>query len=120
MQGYTFRDELIKLGEVRSLIPMKVPILALTATATKKVRSEVIRIIGMREPISITMNPDHPSIRYMVHEFTSISSSFQSLVDDLMANGIDTPRILIYCKRIKDCNDIYDFFETKLIKRKNS
>ena len=88
--------------------------MALTATTTKTVCIEVAKIIGMRDPYLITMNPDKCAIRYEAHAFSSIREEFQWLVMEVKSSGINTPRVLIYCKKIKDCDEIYDYFEREL------
>ena len=85
--------------------------MALTATATREVRIHVASIIGMRDPVLVTINPNKSSVCFMVREFVSIKKNFSNLAKELRMN---TPRVLIYCKRIKDCDEIYDFLESKL------
>ncbi len=48
--GHDFRPDYIRLGDFRSLFP-SVPFLALSATATPKVRAEIIRLLKLREPL---------------------------------------------------------------------
>ena len=50
--GHDFRPDYLKLGELRDLFP-KVPIVALTATATPTVQEDIISGLNMREPVSI-------------------------------------------------------------------
>lgn len=45
--GHDFRASYRKLGELRNLIP-DVPILAVTATATEKVRIDIIKTLQLR------------------------------------------------------------------------
>ena len=46
-RGDTFRVSLSRLGEICSLLPATVSTLALTATASKTLRSEVARMLAM-------------------------------------------------------------------------
>ncbi len=48
-RGETFRRLLLRIGEIRSLLPAHAKIMALTATATAALRMEVSKIVGMRE-----------------------------------------------------------------------
>ena len=59
--GETFRTEFANLGEVRSLIPDNVRLMALPATATKTTRNDVCRKLGMIEPVAITQFPNRPN-----------------------------------------------------------
>ncbi len=49
-RGETFHKAFLELGEVRSIIPDSVRMLALTATATKATRIAVCRTLGMIRP----------------------------------------------------------------------
>ena len=50
--GHDFRPDYLKLGELRDLLP-KVPILAVTATATAIVQKDIITVLKMKNPVSI-------------------------------------------------------------------
>lgn len=58
-----FRPSYGKLGILGSIFP-KVPWLGLTATATKKLRAEIIESLGMFNPAEIFANPDRPNIYF--------------------------------------------------------
>ena len=45
------------IGEVRSIFPESVNLLALTATATTTIRTRVSEILGLQNPIVIAMSP---------------------------------------------------------------
>ena len=47
----TFREVLLRIGEVRSLIQVGIPVMALTATATHSLCVELASIIGMKKPV---------------------------------------------------------------------
>lgn len=55
-----------RLGEVRSLIPPHVNILALTAIATKATRKVVVKRLSMKSPEIISVTPDKPNLMYLV------------------------------------------------------
>lgn len=50
--GHDFRPHYRQVGCVRSLFP-EIPIMALTATATPRVRAEIMSILGLRDPLVI-------------------------------------------------------------------
>ena len=60
-RGDSFRKEFYNIGEVRSLLPKGVHIMALTATATKTTSEEICKILGMNDAIIIAESPDKPS-----------------------------------------------------------
>ena len=54
-RGDTFRTTLKRIGEIRSLIPDRVNVMALTATATRKLQKCIEDILGMNKPALITI-----------------------------------------------------------------
>ena len=65
-RGECFRREFGKLGEIRSLIPQHVNLLALTATAIVSTRSKIIRILGMKDPAVTATSPDKANLSFCV------------------------------------------------------
>ncbi|KAK2554247.1 ATP-dependent DNA helicase Q-like 2 [Acropora cervicornis] len=58
-----FRPSYGKLATIGSILP-QVPLLGLTATATKKTRTDIIESLGMVNPVEILGNPDRPNISF--------------------------------------------------------
>lgn len=63
--GHDFRPEYRKLVELRSHFP-KVPVLALTATATKRVRTDIIRQLQFEKPAVYEASFNRPNLSYSV------------------------------------------------------
>jgi ATP-dependent DNA helicase RecQ len=63
--GHDFRQDYLALGELKSLFP-GVPRLALTATATSRVREEIVSRLELDEPGYFVAPFDRPNIRYHV------------------------------------------------------
>jgi ATP-dependent DNA helicase RecQ len=63
--GHDFRHDYLGLGELKSLFP-GVPRLALTATATSRVREEIISRLELDAPGRYVAPFDRPNIRYHV------------------------------------------------------
>jgi len=61
--GHDFRPEYIRLGELRKLFPT-VPIAALTATAEKHTRSDIVNCLQLKDPHRVVCGFDRPNIRY--------------------------------------------------------
>ena len=80
----TFRECFGRLGELRSLLP-GAPILALTVTATNKIKKLVIESLSLKKDmVLIDVNPNRPNIYLSIKKITNnLSSSFQWLVDKL-------------------------------------
>ena len=63
--GHDFRPEYRRLAELRDLLP-KVPILALTATATERVRDDILRQLRLRNPAVYIAGFNRPNLTYRV------------------------------------------------------
>ena len=61
----------------------KVNLLALTATATMSLRSDVSKIWGMHDEITIAISPCKNNIKYLVLPFQTISETFDPIVEVL-------------------------------------
>lgn len=69
MWGSDFRPSYSKLGEVRRRIPA--PVMALTATATPRVREEIERSLHMTEPHRVIGSFDRSNLRWGVRQVRS-------------------------------------------------
>jgi ATP-dependent DNA helicase RecQ len=63
--GHDFRPEYRRLEELRDRFP-KVPFLALTATATERVRKDIINHLRLREPAVHVASFNRPNLAYRV------------------------------------------------------
>ena len=114
-RGETFRAAFSQVGEVRSLIPKTVHVMALTATATKETRKAVCRKLGMTDPVIVSQVPNRPNIRYTVVQSPgNIEDAFAPLVEQLQRERTLMERIIIYCRTYEICSTIYLFFKSKL------
>ena len=90
-RGQTFREVMGRLGEVRSLLPEHVKIMALTATATKMVQTYVANTLGMEKPIVIALSPCKANLIYNIGLFTSVKQTFEPLLNRLKTSRDKTP-----------------------------
>ena len=63
--GVDFRPDLRRLRELRGALP-GVPILALTATATPRVRDDICNVLGLVNPLRVVSSFDRPNLTYTV------------------------------------------------------
>lgn len=93
--GFDFRPAYRRLNVLRGIIP-NVPILALTATATDKVRNDINSILGLENPLQIATSFDRPNLEFIIYEKS------QSVMMDLMPWVSDIPHsgsVIIYVIR---------------------
>ncbi|HEX9046476.1 MAG TPA: ATP-dependent DNA helicase RecQ, partial [Verrucomicrobiae bacterium] len=63
--GHDFRPEYRQLSTMRSLFP-SVPMMALTATATERVREDIVRQLHLKEPARYVASFNRPNLTYRV------------------------------------------------------
>jgi len=62
--GHDFRPEYRRLREMMEIINPTAPMIALTATATPKVQSDILRNLGLREPQIYISSFNRPNLYY--------------------------------------------------------
>ena len=100
-RGQTFRKVLLRIAEIRSLVPPGVHMMSLTATATTSLRQEVSGILGMKNPLVIAVSPSKHNILYTVESSDSFQQAFTSIVEGLQKQRAEFPRTIIYCQKAK-------------------
>ena len=95
-RGDTFRKVMLRTGEIRSLIPRAVRMVALTATATSKLRTQVALTLGMINEIVVSLYPCKPNIMYSTRTMTTISDTFLPMVERLRNERATFPRTIVY------------------------
>src|SRR6266581_3207187 len=99
--GHDFRPEYRQLGRLRSRYT-KVPMLALTATATERVRDDILEQLRLYEPYTHIASFDRPSLYYEVR--TKHKGSYGELVQLLREAG--DASVLVYCQSRKGVDDL--------------
>ena len=88
--------------------------LVLTATATRPVREEVMRVLGMKNPSIMAVSPCKPNIMYMVKSHDSIEEAFYTILNGMKRQRGCFPCIIIYCQKLSDCGRLYLYFKKNL------
>jgi ATP-dependent DNA helicase RecQ len=100
--GHDFRPEYRRLSELRTHFPT-VPIMALTATATQRVRADIATQLGLRDPAVHVASFNRPNLHYAV---TSRDKAYERTLEVLQsspqASGI------IYCQTRKSTEVLAD------------
>lgn len=78
--GHDFRPEYRRLREMMELIAPNAPMIALTATATPKVQSDIIKNLGLREPEVYISSFNRPNLYYEIVPKISKDQSIKSIV----------------------------------------
>ena len=111
-----FRACFGRLGELRSLVPIQTPVMALTATATKITRQRIIEGLSLKKNLHlISASPNRPNIYlYVAKVNKNLSDTFGWIIEKLLVEKQSCPRMLVYCKTTKECGQLFSFFKTEL------
>jgi len=107
--GHDFRPDYINLRCLRTDYP-NVPIMALTATADKKVVNDSIRALGMRNEYSYRSSFNRPNLHYEVRR--KDGKSIDVIADYIAERRSDSG--VVYCLSRKDCETVSDKLNQKL------
>ncbi|HSN59464.1 MAG TPA: RecQ family ATP-dependent DNA helicase, partial [Ferruginibacter sp.] len=78
--GHDFRPEYRRLKEMMDMINPAVPIIALTATATPKVQSDILKNLGLRNPEIFISSFNRPNLYYEVLPKVNLDQTNKSIV----------------------------------------
>ena len=89
--GHDFRPEYRQLAKLRTHFP-DVPIMALTATATERVRADIVKQLKLRDPRCYVASFNRPNLTYRV---VPKSSAYDQLLTLVRARPNDSG--IVYC-----------------------
>lgn len=78
--GHDFRPEYRRLREMMTQINPDIPVIALTATATPKVKSDIIQNLGLREPNVFISSFNRPNLYYEIQPKIKKDQTLKSIV----------------------------------------
>jgi ATP-dependent DNA helicase RecQ len=78
--GHDFRPEYRRLKEMMDMINPTIPIIALTATATPKVQSDILKNLGLRSPEIFISSFNRPNLYYEVLPKVNLDQTNKSIV----------------------------------------
>ncbi|WIB77219.1 RecQ family ATP-dependent DNA helicase [Curtobacterium sp. MCPF17_002] len=82
--GHDFRPDYLVLGEVIERLG-RPPVLAMTATGSSPVRSEIVERLGMRDPLVLATGFDRPELRLEVVRHTDDDAKRQAVAEQVGA-----------------------------------
>jgi ATP-dependent DNA helicase RecQ len=107
--GHDFRPAFLSLGAGIKALGSP-PVLALTATATPQVLEDVVKQLGLRDPLTFNLGVHRPNLHYQVHHTASDIAKQQRLVQllrDSTGSGI------VYVATVKHCEEVTRVLEAE-------
>jgi ATP-dependent DNA helicase RecQ len=99
--GHDFRPEYRQIGILRTRFP-RVPMMALTATATARVRNDILSQLGLRDPLVHIASFNRPNLSYEVRD--KRQGAFGELVQ--LLREIVGESVIVYCQSRKSVDDL--------------
>ncbi|XP_003391654.2 PREDICTED: ATP-dependent DNA helicase Q-like 3, partial [Amphimedon queenslandica] len=110
--GDNFRRSFSDLGQLRSSLP-KIPVLAVTATATHGTYDVVTKRLAMEDVVIIGLSPCRDNI-FLSVKCVTLADFVENIAESVRLNNVNHPKTLVFCRTYTDCNLVYDMFEEKL------
>ncbi|TKY47296.1 Werner syndrome ATP-dependent helicase-like [Spatholobus suberectus] len=107
--GHDFRVEYKQLDKLRGVL-LDVPFVGLTATATEKVRFDIISSLKMNNPYVMVGSFDRTNLFYGVKLLNRGQSFIDELVREISKEVASGGSTIIYCTTIKDVEQIFKSF----------
>jgi bloom syndrome protein len=112
--GDNFRVAFAKIGDIRSLLPTSVNILALTATATRETYKIVCDRLSMPQPALIAVSPCKSNIFYTVLPEITVEEISKQISDGILNERHNYPKTIIFTRDYRTCAEIFFAIRSKL------
>jgi ATP-dependent DNA helicase RecQ len=98
--GHDFRPEYRQIASLREHFP-GVPLMALTATATERVRGDIVKQLKLHNPACYVASFNRPNLTYKV---TAKSGAYEQILDFIRARKKESG--IIYCQARKTAENL--------------
>ncbi len=112
--GHNFRLDYLELGTVRARFGNP-PIVALTATADEHVRSDIVTLLGLREPDIHIAGFDRPNLRFHAIRMRGKKEKLEQITEWLKALDGEASAI-VYCATRKNVESLAMALQRKRIR----
>jgi ATP-dependent DNA helicase RecQ len=114
--GHDFRPEYKELFRLREVHP-NVPMMALTATADKITRQDMLQLLGLRDPRSFVTSFDRPNLSLTVKFGLSQKEKLRDIVHFIQRMGDESG--IIYCTSKKSTELVAEHLRSQGIEARN-
>lgn len=105
--GHDFRPEYRQLNRLRELFPGQ-SIAAFTASATRRVRQDIVEQLRLRDPFKHVASFRRPNLRYVLRQCNG-STQMQLLLEAVRRTGDEN--VIVYAPTIARVGETVDFLE---------
>ncbi|XP_063066515.1 bifunctional 3'-5' exonuclease/ATP-dependent helicase WRN isoform X2 [Engraulis encrasicolus] len=107
--GHDFRNAYRDLGKLKRSLP-KVPIVALTATASPSIREDIVKSLHLKDPVVTCTTFDRPNLYLDVNRKSSdIYTDFKRFLNKKQGGGYEFEGpVIVYCLAKKEAERVAD------------
>ena len=102
--GQDFRPSYLTIGDFIASLPKRPAVAALTATATERVRADIVRLLDLRDPYQIVTGFDRPNLHFGVERMES-KRKMAWIAAYALEHGGDSG--IIYCSTRKETDSVH-------------
>ncbi len=102
--GQDFRPSYLRIGDFIDQLPKRPAVAALTATATERVRADIVKLLGLRDPHVVVSGFDRPNLHFSVERLEP-SKKLARIID--YAKERPDQCGVIYCSTRKNVEKVH-------------
>jgi len=102
--GQDFRPSYLQIADFIARLPKRPPVGAFTATATPRVKEDILRLLRLESPKTVVTGFDRPNLRLQVCQTTTLREK-DGLLLDLVRSHPDESGI-VYCSTRKSVEEV--------------
>lgn len=110
--GHDFRNSYLNIKDFREKFP-KIPIMALTATATERVTNEIVQLLQLKDPVLIKARFDRPNLYLKCVELEKDNEDYKYKKLKPWLDKYKDNKIIIYMNSRKNCDDLSELLNSK-------
>ena len=103
--GQDFRPSYLSIGDFIDQLPRRPVVAAFTATATEKVRGDVERLLGLRDPCVVVTGFDRPNLYFAVEQLEP-KRKLERIVSYASDHAAESG--IVYCSTRKDTEKVHE------------
>ena len=106
--GQDFRPSYLAVGDFIAQLPVRPVVAAFTATATSRVRRDIVRLLGLRDPYEVVTGFDRPNLYFGVERMDP-KRKVARIASYALEHASDSG--IVYCSTRKDTDKVHAALE---------